>query len=79
MSETDERNRRWTLALGVDPDAESGFTLSDSDRRMSDALTALYGAGTRRRRAEAASADRRRASRDGWATSANFSPHPWCR
>ena len=34
MSETDERNRRWTLALGVDPDAESGFTLSDSDRRM---------------------------------------------
>ena len=32
MSETDERNRRWTLALGVDPDAESGFALSDSDR-----------------------------------------------
>ena len=45
MSETDERNRRWTLALGVDPDAESGFALSDSDRRMSDALTALYGDG----------------------------------
>src|SRR5688572_32053702 len=36
MSETDERNRRWTLALGVDPDAESGFALSDSDRRMSE-------------------------------------------
>ena len=45
MSETDERNRRWTLALGVDPDAESSFALSDSDRRMSDALTALYGDG----------------------------------
>src|SRR3954449_12780823 len=45
MSETDERNRRWTLALGVDPDAESGFALSDGDRRMSAALTALYGDG----------------------------------
>src|SRR5262245_5306730 len=45
MSETDERNRRWTLALGVDPDAEGGFALSDSDRRMSAALTALYGDG----------------------------------
>ena len=45
MSETNERNRRWTLALGVDSDAESGFALSDSDRRMSDALTALYGGG----------------------------------
>jgi Mg-chelatase subunit ChlD len=39
---TDERNRRWTLALGTD-DEQAG--LSDSDRRMSAALTALYGEG----------------------------------
>jgi hypothetical protein len=45
MSETDERSRRWTLALGVDADEEGGFALSASDRRMSDALTALYGDG----------------------------------
>jgi hypothetical protein len=64
MSETNERNRRWTLALGVDSDAESGFM-----------ATAMM----RRRRAAAVSADRRRASRNGWVTSANFSPHPWCR
>jgi Mg-chelatase subunit ChlD len=41
MNETDERHRRWTLALGVDP--EAGAALSDRDRRMSDALSALYG------------------------------------
>ena len=41
MSETDERSRRWTLALGVE--TEGGATLSDSDRRMSEALAALYG------------------------------------
>lgn len=35
-----ERDRRWTLALGVDEEAAS---LSDSDRRMSMALSALYG------------------------------------
>lgn len=41
MSE-EERSRRWTLALGIDP--ESGADpLSLSDRRMSDALGALYG------------------------------------
>lgn len=41
MSEA-ERSRRWTLALGIDP--ESGADpLSPSDRRMSDALGALYG------------------------------------
>lgn len=46
MSETDERNRRWTLALGVDADeAGNSINLSDSDRRMSEALTALYGNG----------------------------------
>ncbi|WP_076070544.1 VWA domain-containing protein [Sphingomonas montana] len=39
-----ERSRRWTLALGAEP--EDGETpLSDSDRRMSEALTALYGDG----------------------------------
>jgi Mg-chelatase subunit ChlD len=43
MSDTDERHRRWTLAIGVDP--EDGTPLSDSDRRMSAALTALYGDG----------------------------------
>ncbi len=43
MSETDERSRRWTLALGVE--TEGGATLSDSDRRMSEALAALYGDG----------------------------------
>lgn len=40
----DERSRRWTLALGAEPqDGEA--PLSDSDRRMSEALTALYGDG----------------------------------
>jgi Mg-chelatase subunit ChlD len=43
MTEADERSRRWTLALGAD--AEGDATLSDSDRRMSEALTALYGDG----------------------------------
>lgn len=43
MSDTDERSRRWTLALGIDPN--DGMPLSDSDRRMYDALTALYGDG----------------------------------
>ena len=44
MSEADERSRRWTLALGVDAE-ENGAALSASDRRMSDALSALYGDG----------------------------------
>ncbi|PXA99917.1 hypothetical protein DMC47_00825 [Nostoc sp. 3335mG] len=39
----DERGRRWTLALGVDDAGEGGVPLSDSDRRMSMALSALYG------------------------------------
>jgi len=40
----DERSRRWALAVGAEP--ESGEApLSDSDRRMSEALTALYGDG----------------------------------
>jgi len=45
MSETDERSRRWTLALGVDADEQGGSVLSASDRRMSDALSALYEGG----------------------------------
>jgi Mg-chelatase subunit ChlD len=46
VSESEERSRRWALALGVDPEAgESGASLSARDRRMSDALTALYGDG----------------------------------
>ncbi|SFJ94622.1 VWA domain-containing protein [Bradyrhizobium sp. Gha] len=46
MSESDERNRRWTLALGADAEnGGAGAALSDSDRRMSEALTALYGDG----------------------------------
>jgi len=40
----DERSRRWTLALGAEPEGGEA-PLSDSDRRMSDALTALYGDG----------------------------------
>lgn len=40
----DERSRRWTLALGTEP-AGGEAPLSDSDRRMSEALTALYGDG----------------------------------
>lgn len=40
----DERSRRWALALGTElEDGEA--PLSDSDRRMSQALTALYGDG----------------------------------
>ena len=38
----DERGRRWTLALGID---DESVELSASDRRMSDALNALYGDG----------------------------------
>lgn len=46
MSEVDERNRRWTLALGVDPEQqEGGSPLSESDRRLSEALSALYDDG----------------------------------
>lgn len=39
----EERQRRWTLALGVQ-DADTA-PLSDSDRRMAEALSALYGDG----------------------------------
>lgn len=42
MTEYAERDRRWTLALGVD---EESASLSDTDRRMSAALSALYGEG----------------------------------
>lgn len=40
----DKRSRRWTLALGAEPEGGEA-PLSDSDRRMSEALTALYGDG----------------------------------
>jgi Mg-chelatase subunit ChlD len=40
----DERSRRWTLALGVDPEG-GGAALSADDQRMSTALAALYGEG----------------------------------
>jgi len=39
MTDDPERNRRWTLALGVDADAAG---LSEPDRRMAAALSALY-------------------------------------
>jgi Mg-chelatase subunit ChlD len=53
MSGADERGRRWTLALGVDVDSgEDNAALSADDRRLSDALSALYddgdGSGKRR-------------------------------
>jgi Mg-chelatase subunit ChlD len=42
VSDETERDRRWTLALGIDEESPS---LSDTDRRMSAALSALYGDG----------------------------------
>jgi VWA domain containing CoxE-like protein len=42
MTDETDRDRRWTLALGVDDERAS---LSDNDRRMSVALSALYGEG----------------------------------
>ncbi len=42
MSGSEERQRRWTLALGAD---DGGSGLSESDQRMSEALTRLYGDG----------------------------------
>ncbi|MBX9858322.1 MAG: VWA domain-containing protein [Sphingomonas sp.] len=39
MTDDPERTRRWTLALGVDEDA---VELSEPDRRMAAALSALY-------------------------------------
>lgn len=43
---SEEQSRRWTLALGVEGDqAGEAPALSDSDRRMSQALSALYGDG----------------------------------
>lgn len=36
----DERERRWRLALGAEP--ENAAPMSDRDRRLSDALSALY-------------------------------------
>ena len=44
MSE-DERRRRWMLALGVEDGGDGASPLSESDCRLSDALSALYGDG----------------------------------
>lgn len=44
MTGTEERERRWMLALGVDSDGE-GTPLSADDVRLSSALSALYGEG----------------------------------
>ncbi len=43
MTGGEERERRWALALGVD--ADDGTPLSVEDRRLSAALSALYGEG----------------------------------
>ena len=43
MTQDLERERRWALALGVDEDQPF---LSDTDQRMSAALSALYGEGS---------------------------------
>lgn len=47
MSDTPnpERQRRWRLALGDDAAGSSADTLSERDRRIDQALTALYGSG----------------------------------
>src|SRR5438045_4404964 len=42
-----ERWRRWQLALGVD---EEQSELTDRDRRLNAALSALYDSGTEKRR-----------------------------
>ncbi len=42
-----ERWRRWQLALGVDNEQNE---LSDRDRRLNIALSALYDSGTEKRR-----------------------------
>ena len=41
---TDNRERRWRLAIGADD--ESSSALSAEDRRLSAALDALYGDGS---------------------------------
>jgi Mg-chelatase subunit ChlD len=47
MSDTriDERQRRWRLALGDDTAGSAADALGERDRRMDQALTALYGSG----------------------------------
>lgn len=42
---SEEQDRRWMLALGVEDSDSEGRSLSDSDRRMAQALSALYGDG----------------------------------
>ncbi|KQN06960.1 VWA domain-containing protein [Sphingomonas sp. Leaf25] len=45
MTEDHERSRRWTLALGVEESDDVSYPLSERDRRMAQALAALYGDG----------------------------------
>jgi Mg-chelatase subunit ChlD len=42
MTDDIKRDRRWSLALGIDEDSPS---LSDADKRIATALSALYGSG----------------------------------
>ena len=42
---SEDRDRRWTLALGVDAEPGETSPLSERDRRLSAALSALYGDG----------------------------------
>ena len=44
-SPIDERQRRWRLALGDEAIGAGAGELGERDRRMDQALTALYGSG----------------------------------
>ena len=69
-----ERRRRWQLAIGVDDEKNE---LSDRDRRLNAALSALYDSG--RRSAEVDSARPLRELQDGSGTFASSSPLLWCK
>lgn len=45
MADIDEQQRRWRLALGDDAAGTSPAPLGERDRRIEQALTALYGSG----------------------------------
>ena len=42
LDQAQDRWRRWRLALGVDEETESGYSLSERDQRLDQALSALY-------------------------------------
>ena len=42
---TDERLRRWRLILGEQQEVDYGFELTETDRKMDGAISALYDAG----------------------------------